>query len=283
MANINCSSCEDIRTTAPNVIVNGIGDEECASLQNNTGLNPSADHDDFTDLNNMNDCFVGNMATEVDAYEVCDWKEFMKAFIPNLWNTLKAIICAISGLWVKIGALSYLGILTLYVNSQKVNSSGTQRKQILAFDRGVHQGNLPDGILQATSDLKGITINNTTSVPLLIEATVNVSVRTDQHMVSSYLCVARDGTTIGQTPFITPTTYDQQCEAEAFILNPGESATLTYYFGIGNANSGNWFKNLFYPNGSEDVHLCLERNHDSNPENQRSYFTVRASSIVSVE
>lgn len=103
MANtISCEACEEIRQNDPSFVVNGLGDTECASLQNNTGLNPSSGNDDCEDLNNLNDCLVGNMAAEVDAYDVCDWKTFMKKFIPNVWTTLKAIICAICGLWKKV-------------------------------------------------------------------------------------------------------------------------------------------------------------------------------------
>lgn len=113
MANVNCSSCEEIRQVDPNLIVNGFGDTECSSLQNNTGLSPSSGNDDCTDLNNLNDCLVGNQEAEVDLYEVCDWKKFMKQFIPNLWTTLKAIICAVCGIWTRVKKLecivSYMG------------------------------------------------------------------------------------------------------------------------------------------------------------------------------
>lgn len=99
MANVNCNACEEIRQDSPNLIVNGLGDTECTSLKNNTGLNPSSGNDDCEDLNNLNDCLVGNMEAEVDAYDVCDWKPFMKKFIPNVWTTIKAVICALCGLW----------------------------------------------------------------------------------------------------------------------------------------------------------------------------------------
>lgn len=102
MANYSCNACEDLRTTSPNFVVNGITDTECTSLKNDTGINPSSGHNDCTDLNNINDCLVGNMAEEVEAYDVCDWKTFMKKFIPNVWTTLKAIICAICGIWTNI-------------------------------------------------------------------------------------------------------------------------------------------------------------------------------------
>ena len=102
MAELNCAACEDLRQDAPNFVVNGIGDTEVASLKNNTGLNPSSGNDDCTDLNNMNDCLIGNMETEVDAYDVCDWKTFMKQFIPNVWSTFKGVISAICGIWERI-------------------------------------------------------------------------------------------------------------------------------------------------------------------------------------
>lgn len=117
MANISCSSCEDIRQTDPNLIVNGFTDTECASLKNDTGLVPSSGHNDCTDLNNLNDCLVGNMETEVDAYDVCDWKTFMKKFIPNVWTTIKAVICAICGLWTNIhNILSMIEKLQCQIN-----------------------------------------------------------------------------------------------------------------------------------------------------------------------
>lgn len=105
MANYSCNSCDDLRTTSPNFVVNGITDTECTSLQNNTGINPSSGHNDCTDLNNINDCLVGNMAEEIEAYDVCDWKTYMKKFVPNVWTTFKAIICAICGLWTNVELL----------------------------------------------------------------------------------------------------------------------------------------------------------------------------------
>lgn len=102
MANMNCEACDSIRQNDPSFVINGLGDEECASLGNDTGLVPSSGNNDCEDLNNINDCLVGNMETEVDAYDVCDWKPFMKKFIPNVWTTFKAIICAICGIWTNI-------------------------------------------------------------------------------------------------------------------------------------------------------------------------------------
>lgn len=98
----NCSACDDLKETSPNFAVNGFTNSMCTSLQNNTGLVPSSGHDDCEDLNDLNDCLVGNMAREVDSYQSCDWKKFAKAFIPNLWTTIKALICAICGLFKRV-------------------------------------------------------------------------------------------------------------------------------------------------------------------------------------
>lgn len=102
MANYNCDACNELRNDAPNLIVNGLTNTECASLKNNTGLNPSSGNDDCTDLDNMNDCLIGNLEAEVDAYDVCNWKDFTKKHIDNEWTVLKGIICATCGLWTNI-------------------------------------------------------------------------------------------------------------------------------------------------------------------------------------
>lgn len=101
-SNYKCEACDALREDAPSLICNGFDDDMCVSLQNDTGLNPSSGNTDCEDLNNLNDCLIGNQEQEVDLYEVCDWKAYMKQFIPNLWTTLKAIICAICGLWTNI-------------------------------------------------------------------------------------------------------------------------------------------------------------------------------------
>lgn len=132
MANISCEACEELRTNAPGLIVNGIDDTMVASLKNDTGLVASAGHNDCTDLNNMNDCLVGNQESEVELYEVCDWKTFMKQFIPNLWTTLKGIISAICGLWTNIHCLRKA--ITNLINELNSTTQGT------AFVRYYGQG-----------------------------------------------------------------------------------------------------------------------------------------------
>jgi len=105
MAELNCNACEEIRQTSPEFVVNGLTDDMCLSLQNDTGLSPADSNDDCTDLHNMNDCLVGNMSSEIETYDVCDWKEFMRNFIPNLWTMIKGVICSICGMWKAIHKL----------------------------------------------------------------------------------------------------------------------------------------------------------------------------------
>lgn len=101
----NCSACNDLRENAADFLVNGVTNTACTSLKNDTGFNPSSNTNDCDDLNDANDCLVGNMADEIEAYDICDWKEFMKKFIPNVYNVIKAIICAVCGLWCNFHAL----------------------------------------------------------------------------------------------------------------------------------------------------------------------------------
>ena len=95
---INCNACEELRENAPDFVVNELTDRMCTSLKNNTGLNPSNSNTNCDDLHDANDCLVGRMAQDVEAYEVCDWKEYMKKFVTNLYNVLKAIICWLCGI-----------------------------------------------------------------------------------------------------------------------------------------------------------------------------------------
>ena len=105
MAEVHCEACIDLRENVPELVVNGFTDEMCASLKNDTGLKASVGHNDCTDLNNLNDCLVGNMETEVEDFDVCDWREFMQAYIANDHLTNKAMICAICGIWEHIHSI----------------------------------------------------------------------------------------------------------------------------------------------------------------------------------
>lgn len=119
MAEYNCEACETLKQKYPNFVVNGVTDTECASLKNDTGLNPSSGHDDCKDLDLMNDCLIGNMEAEIETQDVCDWKPFMQRFIPNVWTMYKGIICAVCGIWTNIKNL-WAEIQKLWAEFQKV-------------------------------------------------------------------------------------------------------------------------------------------------------------------
>ena len=102
MANTNCDSCNNLNENNPELIVNGFTSSHCTSLKNDTGLKASVGHNDCTDLDHMNNCLIGNMEEELKTTDICDWKDFMSRFIPNIWTVLKAIICAICGIWTNI-------------------------------------------------------------------------------------------------------------------------------------------------------------------------------------
>lgn len=107
MSNIDCNACNDLREYAPEFAQNGVTSTVATSLQNNTGFNPNLTvlHEDCEDLNDANDCLIGRMDQEIEAYEMCDWKEFMHKFLPNLYDMLKAIIASICGLWIQVDRL----------------------------------------------------------------------------------------------------------------------------------------------------------------------------------
>ncbi len=99
MSTINCEACESLRTIAPDFVTNGVTDAVCESLANDTGLNPKHANKDAPDLHLANDCMIGQMGTEINAYDICDWKEFMERYIGNHYEVDKGIICALGGLW----------------------------------------------------------------------------------------------------------------------------------------------------------------------------------------
>lgn len=107
MSTINCSSCDDLRTNAPEYALNGTTETVCNSLKNDTGFNPSLSpvHNDETDMQNANDCTIGRMAQEIQAYDVCDWKEYMGKLVPNIYEHNKAQNCVDAGQWDSIHTL----------------------------------------------------------------------------------------------------------------------------------------------------------------------------------
>ena len=201
MADMNCSACEDIRQTSPEFVVNGLTDDICTSLSNDTGLNPSDDHNDCTDLHNLNDCLVGNEATEVDAYDVCDWKPFMKQFIPNLWTVLKAIICAICGIWTNIHNIweeiakiweklncAFNGIVNL-INQLNQTTQGQAFVRYFRDNSGTGGGyywNIRDGVSNFLDIYMDCDVDNPGSQPADRDYIVMISNCTDVHNASVF-------------------------------------------------------------------------------------------------
>jgi len=107
MSVIACDACNNLREYAPNFVQNGTNEEVCTSLMNNTGLNPGLTvlHNNCDDLHDVNDCLIGRMTDELEAYDVCDWKDYEKKHNSNLYELLKAIICSDCGQWSKLSAL----------------------------------------------------------------------------------------------------------------------------------------------------------------------------------
>lgn len=138
MANKSCQSCADLQNDAPGLIVNGMTTTERTSLANNTGLSPGNANNDCTDLNNMNDCLIGNLESEVDAYDVCDWKEYTKNFVDNTWTVFAGVIAAICGLWTKTAnILSRLSKLECIVNNLTKTQSWQVGEEYIKYAPGI--------------------------------------------------------------------------------------------------------------------------------------------------
>lgn len=102
-----CEACDRLKKDNSHFVLNGITDEECNALMDDKGLNDKLDplHTDCDDLNDMNDCLIGELSERIDGYDDCDWKRFAKDQMKNLWNLFKATTCAICGIWKKIHEL----------------------------------------------------------------------------------------------------------------------------------------------------------------------------------
>lgn len=119
MSETNCNACNELRRTSPEFVLNGVTDTIAASLKNNTGFNPAltALHTNCEDLNDANDCLIARMDSEIESYEVCDWKEFMHKYLPNNYEVLKAIIAGDCGQWERFNTLeARIGDLCTLIN-----------------------------------------------------------------------------------------------------------------------------------------------------------------------
>ena len=218
MADLNCKACEDLEKEVPSLIVNGLTNSMCTSLQNDTGLKASSDNDDCEDLNDLNDCLVGNMETEIDRYDTCEWKEFMKNFINNLWTTLKAMICAICGIWTNIHNL------WKYAKSYKLKKVGN--KIILEAEDGEH-GRVTDDDTTYSLSISGHKITLTGSDGSTDTVTVpddntkyNISI--SGHKIT---LTGTDGSTDSVTVPDANTTYTISRSGHTVTLNGSDGST----------------------------------------------------------
>lgn len=146
MSNIDCGACNDLRTSAPDFATNGVSTAVCNSLKNDTGLSKTNGHNNEVDLNDANDCLVGRLATEIEAYDVCEWKDYMNKFIPNLYDMIKAMICSESGLWIashlhdcQIGMLANGATFSFSVTASQAGSHVVPGQGVSILERRAEQ------------------------------------------------------------------------------------------------------------------------------------------------
>lgn len=106
MSDIPCNACDDLKTYAPDFVVNGVTDAVCAALQNDQGLNASNGRNNATDLQTAIDCLIGVLVSAIETYDVCDWQDFMKQFLSNNYELLSALICNEKGQWNQIHTIN---------------------------------------------------------------------------------------------------------------------------------------------------------------------------------
>lgn len=105
MKEIDCEVCEDLASYATDLVSNGeVTEKVCTSIANDTGLNPDLPvlHTDCEDLEDLNDCLIGRPEQDLERYDNCEWRKFMRKYISNLHTFNKAVLCALCGIWKNI-------------------------------------------------------------------------------------------------------------------------------------------------------------------------------------
>lgn len=102
MKNVDSKACQTLAGKAANFMQNGTNTSVCNSLKNDTGFNSSNSRTNCDDLDDAADCLIGMMESELSCYDICDWKDFMRAFVPNLHQMIKAMVCDACGQWLAI-------------------------------------------------------------------------------------------------------------------------------------------------------------------------------------
>ena len=125
MSSQSCTACNDLREYAPDFVLNGVNDDTCCHLYKNEGLSGADDHTNFDDLHDVNDCLIGNMQDELDAFDVCEWKDYMNELVGNMYETLKAMICSQCGILAKLSLLTFTPEVKAFRNGGTSSSSVT--------------------------------------------------------------------------------------------------------------------------------------------------------------
>lgn len=100
-----CSACNKLKEQNAEFVLNGITISMYNSLKENKGLKASLGHTNCEDLNDMNDCLLGSLYDKIEAYDVCDWREFMKEYLANQQSINTALIASDCGQWEEINKI----------------------------------------------------------------------------------------------------------------------------------------------------------------------------------
>lgn len=100
---MNYTACEELCSSAPEFSQSGVTEAVEASLKNNTGFNPSLSvlKTNEEDMETALDCLIGRLPLEMESYENCDWKGFLKDTLERLYTFLQANNASVAGAWEK--------------------------------------------------------------------------------------------------------------------------------------------------------------------------------------
>lgn len=103
MADTYCEACVTLQNDAPDFVQNGVTSAIDTRLRNDHGFAAKSSVDtDCEALNLANDCLVGFMEDETEAYDTCEWKTWSARFAGNVHKVIDATISAVCGLWTKV-------------------------------------------------------------------------------------------------------------------------------------------------------------------------------------
>lgn len=99
-----CDSCDTLKNLSSAFWQNGVTTAVCNSLKNNTGINAnlSTPHTNCEDFEYMIDCMIGGITEQLDAYDACDLKDWIRMAMSNLYTLEKAYNCSLCGLWQRL-------------------------------------------------------------------------------------------------------------------------------------------------------------------------------------